>query len=393
MSILTEAQAMKNTLVEYRRCIHQHAETESNLPVTRAFVMEKLTEMGYEPKEIGGGITAIAGGKKPGKTFLIRGDMDALPIAEENDLEYKSQTGNMHACGHDIHTASMLGAAKLLKLHEDEIEGSVKLMFQPAEEVMEGAREMINAGILENPKVDAAMMIHVAPAVPMPAGTTVFVGTGSYAASDWFKITVQGKGAHGAAAFEGVDPINVLAHIHTALQAINAREVAAKEILSLTVGEIHSGSTSNVLPDTGYMSGTIRTLNEDVREFVRNRLKKISEGIAKTFRAEAKVEFPRGCPSMKVDDELEEKISGYTKEMLTDKMVIVETAGSGGMGSEDFALVAERVPSICVALAAGSPADGYTHPLHHPMIKFDENALPYGAAIYANAAIRFLKGK
>ncbi len=218
MAILDEAKALENVIVQHRRYIHEHAEMHLDLPVTSAYVSEKLTQMGYTPQRLGSsGIVAIAGGKKPGKVFLLRADMDALPIDEENDLPFKSNSGAMHACGHDMHTAMLLGAAKLLKDHEEELEGTVKLMFQPAEETLAGAQMMIENGVLENPKVDAAMMIHVMPAMPMPAGTVVFMDPkGSYAAADWFKVSVTGKGCHGAMPDMGIDPLNVLSHIHLA---------------------------------------------------------------------------------------------------------------------------------------------------------------------------------
>ncbi len=395
-NLLEEAKMLSDVIIKNRRYIHENAETHNNLPITTAYVKEKLNEMGYSPVEIcQSGVVALAGGKKPGKTILLRADMDALPIVEENDLEFKSKTQNMHACGHDMHTAMLLGAAQLLKNHEDEIEGTVKLVFQPAEETLWGAKAMIEAGVLENPKVDAAMMIHVAGGMPIPSGIVAIPGAGTVsAASDWFKIKVSGKGGHGAMPDLSVDPINVLAHIHIALQEINSREVAPAENLALTVGQIHGGNTSNVIPDDAFMSGTVRTYSNETREFVKNRLTEISEGIASTFRATVEVEYTKGCPCLIADEDLTKQIFEYSKEMMGEDKVIDMgklTSGKKIAGSEDFAFFSEHVPTASVSVGAGSPAEGYLFPHHHPKIIFNEDALTIGAAVYANTAINWLK--
>lgn len=193
--LLKEANLLQETIVSNRRYLHSHAETGFDLKNTLAFVKKELIDMGYEPIECGkAGLIALAGGKKEGKVFLIRGDMDALPIKEESDVEFSCQSGKMHACGHDMHTSMMLGAARLLKKHEDEIEGTVKLMFQPAEEIFEGSKDMIKAGVLENPKVDQALMIHVMAGMPFNAGTVIVPVPGIGApAADYFEIKVQEK--------------------------------------------------------------------------------------------------------------------------------------------------------------------------------------------------------
>lgn len=193
--ILKEAKDLKQELIETRRYLHSNPETGFELTKTLKFIETELINMGYEPIHCGkAGIIAIAGGKKQGKTFLIRGDMDALPIREETELEFASQNGCMHACGHDMHTAMMLGAAKLLKKHENEINGTIKLMFQPAEEIFEGSNDMIENGLLENPKVDAALMIHVMPSSPFKTGTVIVSSPGvSAPAADYFEIKAQGK--------------------------------------------------------------------------------------------------------------------------------------------------------------------------------------------------------
>lgn len=400
--LLQEAKSYENQLVQTRRYLHTHPETGFDLTETLAFVKKELIEMGYEPKECGkAGLTVLAGGKKPGKVFLIRGDMDALPMQEEADVDFPSTNGKMHACGHDMHTTMMLGAARLLKAHEDEIEGTIKLDFQPAEEIFEGSHDMIEAGLLKNPDVDAALMIHVMAGMPMPAGTVVVSDGGvSAPAADYFNILVRGKGCHGSMPNNGVDPVNVAAHIITALQEIHARELALVDEAVLTIGTIHGGTAANVIPDTVELSGSIRTYDENVRSFLKNRMTEISQGIAATFRAEAEVSFGSGCPTLVNDNDLSACAYQYVKELLgPSKSFTVgqlnAMSGSGKApktaGSEDFAYVTQEVPSIMLALAAGHPEKGYCYPQHHPKVKFDEEALPGGSAVYAYTAMRWLE--
>lgn len=371
--ILEEAKNIKQELINNRRYLHMNAETGFELRNTLKFVEEELTKMGYEPIYCGkAGIVATVGGKKNGKVFLIRSDMDALPIKEESNLDFASNNGCMHACGHDMHTAMMLGAAKILKKHEEEINGTVKLMFQSAEEIFEGSHDMIENGILENPKVDAALMIHVMSNTPFQAGTAVVSSPGvSAPAADYFEIKIQGSGCHGSMPNTGVDPINVAAHIIIALQEINARELAVTENAALTIGKLDSGNVANVIPDTAVMGGTIRTYNEETRKFVKTRITEISENVAKTFRANAEVIFGSGCPTLVNNKELSEDTFKYAKELLGKEMAFTveelnSMSGAGKLaksaGSEDFAYISQEVPSIMLALAAGQPEKGYRYP-------------------------------
>ncbi|HOV94631.1 MAG TPA: M20 family metallopeptidase [Spirochaetales bacterium] len=396
--ILQEAKSIQEIIVNHRHYLHRHAELGMDLPVTKAYVIEQLTKMGYEPKEIcPSGLVATVGKNKSGKTFLIRGDMDALPIKEESDLEFKSETNAMHACGHDTHTAMMLGAAQILKKHENEIEGLVKLMFQPGEEIVAGAKAMVAAGILENPKVDAAMMIHSMAGIPIPSGTLVFTGVNtSPSSADIFRIDVTGKGSHGAMANMGIDPLNVMAHIHTALQELNAREMPTTEMAILTIGQMHGGAAANVIPETAFMEGTVRTKKPEIRKQMLERLSAISENIATAFRAKAEVKILNGCPSVVVDQPLVKSTMAYAKEILGSEANVVYAddepkANALGGGSEDFAFVSEKVPSIMVMLCLGSPEEGYLYPQHHPKIRFDESKLYLGSAAYAGIAMRWLR--
>lgn len=400
--LLKEAESYKDLLVEDRRYLHTHPGTGFDIKDTVDYVRKQLEEMGYQPTNCGkAGLVALAGGKKPGKVFLIRGDMDALPMKEEAEVDFPSTNGNMHACGHDMHTAMMLGAARLLKAHEDEIEGTVKLMFQPAEEIFEGSHDMIETGVLKNPDVDAALMIHVMAGLPVPAGTVISCDGGvSAPAADYFDIKVQGKGCHGSMPNNGVDPITAAAHIITGLQEIQARELPLTDGAVLTIGTIQAGNASNVIPDTAYMGGTIRTYDEDIRAFLKERMTAMAEGIASSFRASATVSFGSGCPTLKNDMELAECTPHYVKELLGPAKAFTAgqlnaMSGPGkaqkSTGSEDFAYVSQEVPSIMFALAAGHPEDGYCYPQHHPKAKFDESVLPSGSAVYAYTALRWLE--
>ena len=399
--LLKEAEGFRDRIIENRRYLHRHAEVGFELTNTLAYVKKELEEMGYEPQECGrAGLVVLAGGKKPGKVFMIRGDMDALPFKEEADVDFASETCNMHACGHDMHTAMMLGAARLLKAHEDDIEGTVKLMFQPSEETFEGSHDMIQAGVLENPKVDGALMIHVMAGMPFTAGTVIVTDGGTSApGADYFTINVKGKGCHGSMPNAGVDPINIAAHIVTALQEINSRELALVDEAVLTIGKIAGGKAGNAIADTVEMVGTIRTYDEEVRVFVKRRLEEISSGIAAAFRGSASVEWGSGCPCLINDKEVSKSVAKYMQELLgpgrsftTGQLAAMsEGKANKSAGSEDFAYISQEVPSVMIALAAGEPAKGYKYPQHHPMVKFDEAALASGSAVYAYAATRWLE--
>lgn len=394
--ILKEASAMQEELVAHRRWLHSHAEVAFDLKETKEYVRKQLHEMGYEPRDCGkAGLIATAGGKKPGKTFLLRADMDALPIPEESGVEFASTNGAMHACGHDMHTTMLLGAAKLLKAHEREISGTVKLMFQPAEEVFEGAKDMIEHGVLEDPKPDAALMIHVTAATPLPTGTVIVCAPGvSAPAADYFTIKVQGKGCHGSAPQNGVDALTAAAHILIALQEIHARELAASEEAVLTVGTINGGTASNVIADCAELGGTIRTYDEKTRTYLKERMTDISVAIAKAYRATASVEFGSGCPTLVNDGDLAAKTRAHLADALGSKTVLSAADFGGTMrggGSEDFAYVSQQVPSLMLALAAGQPENGYPYPQHHPKVKFDEAALSTGTAAFVCAAMGWLE--
>ncbi len=395
-TLFNEAQALESTLVADRRALHARAEVAFDLKETYDYVWNKLIEIGLEPKSCGRrGITCTLG--NPGKVFLLRADMDGLPIQEETGLPFACEKGSMHACGHDMHTAMLLNAARLLKAHERELKGTVKLMFQPAEEPIEGSRDMIDAGVLENPRVDAAMMFHVMTNQPIPAGTVIISAPGvSAPAAGMFRIDIQGKGAHGAMPNTGIDPIHVAAHIVLGLEEINAREIGINESAALTLGMISSGANANVIPDTAIIRGNFRAYDDEVFQRIQRRIGEISEGTAATFRAKAKMTMAGSCPTLLNDTGMSAQVQGYVEELLGPGKVfgaaqIAGSAVSRSTGSEDFAAISHEVPSLMLALAAGEPKNGHCFPLHNPKTSFDEAALVPGSACYAWIAMRWLE--
>lgn len=395
--LLESAKELETQLRTWRRTLHRHPEVGFDLPETKALVKKALTEMGYTPQDCGKcGVLALAGGKRPGKTILLRGDMDALPIQEESGEEFASEVpGKMHGCGHDMHTAMMLGAAKLLKEHEDEIEGTIKLEFQPAEEIFQGSLDMLKNGLLENPKVDAAVMFHVLAGMPLPVGTVLVPGGGiTMASCEQYHITVHGKGGHGSMPNACIDPITAAAHIHIALQEINSRELDPAKFGVFTTGRFEAGKASNVIPDSADMWGTIRTVDPEgaVSEQIHQRMTEIAQGVAAAYRCTADVEFSDHCPCMVVDTPLAKNALTYMTELLgrgaMDMTVL--TGGKPGGGSEDFAFVSHEVPTVSMFLSAGNAKEGYVYGQHHPKVRFDDSVLYEGSAAYVYMALRWL---
>ena len=385
INILEEVQKNHNTVVGWRRQLHQIPELGIELPQTVAFVAAKLTEMGITPEiyEDCSCVTATIG--KGGKCILLRGDMDALPVKEESGLEFASTTNLSHACGHDFHAASLLGAAKILKDHEAELPGTVKLIFQSGEEVFKGAAAAVRCGVMENPKVDAAFATHVFAALPL---NTVCYGKYPMASVYGFKIRVQGKGTHGSSPETGVDPLTVGANILLSLQEIIAREIPAAQEVALTIGHFEGGSAANVIPDSAILEGTLRAFKPEMREYVISRITEIAESIAKTYRASVTVEELSSCPAVAIDDGMMELALNAVKE-LDNGMACVN--GLHAMGSEDFAVYSEMVPSMIVALGAGVPDKSRWVGQHNPKIIFNEDILENEVALYVKVALDWLE--
>lgn len=384
---LEQAKRLEDFMVSSRRYLHQHAELGCDLPKTASFVKEKLKEIGLEPKEIcQSGILAEIKGARPGKTILLRADMDALPMEEESGLSFHTRTNAAHTCGHDLHTSMLLGAAKILYDNRDTLCGTVKLMFQPGEEVGIGARNMIDAGILENPRVDAAFGMHVmfgwkAPAFAYGSGfTTSFL--------DEFEITIKGVGCHGAMPHLGIDPINVGFHIYTAYQALVAREMPPKETASLTIGRFTSGTRSNVMPDRAVMEGTMRTYDRALRERMLKRLEEVAKHCGEMFHADVTFRWLSNIPAIESNPELSEEFAGCIREYVGD---FIKSSACTMTFSDDFGFVAEKVPSSFFMV--GCKVDGCEVQHHNPKVLFDESVLVYGAAAYAGCAHGWLLQK
>lgn len=383
MDFLKRAQELKDTILADRRHLHKNPEVGMDLPETTAYVIKRLNDMGIEATEIcKSGVVGTIKGKKPGKTYLLRADMDALPMPEDNNLPYKSTKANLaHNCGHDMHTAMLLGAAQMLKENEDELEGTVKLMFQPAEETFEGSKAMIQAGVLEG--VDVASAMHVMLDWPAPS---YGCGSGYMTSScDGFKITVKGNGCHGAMPELGTDPINAAVMIYQQFQELMAREKGSKDVACLTCGQFSAGSTPNIIPAEAVIQGTLRTYSQTLREKLVKRMHEICKGVAIVTGAEVHYEVLSDVPSCYTNPEVLAELRGYVDEMgLTcgcDSYMVTP--------SDDVAFISENVPTAYFML--GAKVEGNPFPHHNPKVLFDEKCMPYGAAMHAQCAFNWLK--
>ena len=388
MDFYKRACELNDDTVANRRHLHENAEVGLDLPQTIEFVKSKLEEYGLDPVPCGKGLTCTLG--KGGKCILLRADMDALPMAEESGESFACKSGKAaHACGHDFHASMLLTAARMLKEAEGELKGTVKFMFQPAEEIFKGSKNMIEAGILDNPKVDVALGYHVAPG-QMPVGIFMYNDSGTMMYSvDGFRIEVEGKGSHGAYPQNSIDPINVLVHIYDALEAVLAREVDPTKACVMTIGQIHAGTANNIIPNDGYMEGSIRTNDADSREILVRRMKEVSSKIAESFGAKAKVEMLSEVPPLICDPEFTKTIVGYMTDMNIEGMT--PYPGISASASEDFAVVAQKVPAAFMYLSAGYTDERGQYPAHNPKVQFNEGVCPIGAACLANCAVRWLE--
>ena len=388
MNYYERALELKDETIANRRHIHKNAETGLDLPKTKAYVMEKLTEYGLEPKDCGYGVTATLG--KGGKVLLLRADMDALPMPEESGEEFACPTGKeAHTCGHDFHAAMLLTAAKMLKEKEDTLEGTIKFMFQPAEETFEGSKNMIENGILENPPVDAALAYHVSPG-KMPIGLFMYNDKDTMMYSvDGFKITIHGKGSHGAYPHVGVDPINIGVHIHLALQELIARESDPTHSCVLTIGQFAGGTAANIIPETAVLQGTIRTNKPEARELLVRIMKEVAEKTAAVYNGTVDIEMISEVPPLICNPKLTDEVVGYMQELGIPGLT--PYPGISASASEDFAVIAEKVPSTFMYLSAGYLDERGQYPAHHPKAQFNEDVCPIGAACLAHCASQWLK--
>ncbi|MBQ1270517.1 MAG: amidohydrolase [Clostridia bacterium] len=387
---LAEAQAMFPQLQKDQQAIHQFGGVGYDLRESADYILAELKAMGVEAKEIiDCGIVATIG-KGNGKTVLIRADFDALPQEEQTGLPYAATNGSCHSCGHDHHASMLLGTARMLKAHEDEIEGTVKLMFQPDEESVTGCAAMIKAGVLENPKVDVSFATHIEAGTDRDEVGKVIWSTGvTYSSSDRFEVTFKGEGGHGAQPHVTKDPITAMCQAVTSAQHIISMEVPAKERAVITFGQIHSGTVFNIIPSEAHVSGTIRTYSSEVRELCTRRFKEIMEGTAKMMNCETKVEYQNSVDCVVNNRELAIEMKPWVQEICGDNYFTSDEPLS--FGSEDYCWIANAVPSVIMTLGAGTPANGYNYTAHNPHIHFDPNCMPYGVATFVNLAINWLK--
>jgi amidohydrolase len=367
-------------LRDVRRRLHVAAETGFGLDKTRNTIKALLEQGGISVLEQAGGlVTDINKGKR---CVLLRADMDALPVQDGKDVPYKSQSkGACHACGHDAHMAMLYGGALLLR--EEVLDGSVRLMFQPAEEVPPGgAMGMIDAGVLDG--VEMAFALHVAPWLPF--GTVGIKEGMAMAAADNFKITVRGRGGHGAMPHEGVDAVLAASHVMVGLQALVSRMTDPLEPVVVTVGKVNGGTACNVIADCVVLEGTVRTLSGDLRDKMPGLIERTAKGICEAYGAECEVAYMLGYPVLKNTNEGLEVAVEAARQVVGDKIAMMERPLMGG---EDFAYVLEKVPGAFLFLGTGD--DTYHHPLHHPCFDFNEEILPVGAELFRELAKVALK--
>ncbi len=397
-----------------RRYLHMHPELSLHEMNTAHFVAENLREAGIPfrtgvggdgrpfyvdadalkvagietlPTTGGTGIIATIEGARPGKCVILRGDMDALAMQEETGVDYASLTPNvMHSCGHDVHTAVILNTARVLWARRSEFAGTVKLMFQPGEEGFGGARAMIEDGLLENPKVDAAFALHVDPQVP--AGQIAFTPGIANAYSDRIFIRVHGKGGHAARPHAAVDSTLVAAHILIALQSLISRETDPTESAVITIGTLQAGvGAANVIPEFATLFGTVRTLNLTVRDHIRRRIPEVASHIAQAMGATAETAYLTGYPAMVNTPEMCELIRTAATPIIGAENIHQKPLGLGG---EDFSFVLEKVPGAMMRLGTGNVGRGLTYGVHHPKFDVDEEALPLGVALMTAIAMEYL---
>ena len=374
--IYKEIDNIYNEVVSIRRYLHENPEVGFEVPNTIKYIKEKLIEFGINPMSCGTGIIAYIGFGD--KTILFRSDIDALEMKEDTSLEFKSKNNCMHACGHDLHCAILLGVSKILKKYEDKLTKKVKLMFQPAEEILSGAKEMISYGVLDD--VVEAYTIHVLSASSYETGTIILPKIEvSAPSSDFFEIILKGKKTHGAMPEKGCDVIIPASHVVLALDSLQSKEKSISEEALITISSINAGKTYNVISDKVTIKGSMRTFNEEIRNKFKTRIKEIVDGINKSFRCDGKVDYVSGCPTLINSPELFEKVCNILNKKYQKNIIVNNSEKSSG--SEDFSYISKEVPALLIALSAGSVSSGYKYPLHNPKVVFDEEALKHGMEI------------
>lgn len=376
--LLERAKELQPELVENRRWLHSHAEVGFELTETCAFVEEKLRELGYEPRRMSKAGVVATLGKPGGKTILLRADMDALPMKEESGLAFAAKGDAAHTCGHDLHTAMLLGAAKILSSVKDELCGTVKLIFQPAEELASGAKCIVEQGVLDG--VDAAFGQHIFSR--RPAGSLSLSEGTLHPAADYFKLTVTGKASHGALPDEGIDATVAASAIVLALQTISSREFSPLDPIVVTVGTLHSGARFNIISGEAVLEGTVRIFNKDIHPHMPEIMERIAKQTAAAYRCTAELDY-----QFKTEILVNEPHMTAIARAAAEKLVPPEKIFpfQRNMGGEDFAEYTSHIPCAFVALGGGGDA-----PQHSDMFCIDESAMETGSALYAQVAVDYL---
>ncbi|HKC62109.1 MAG TPA: amidohydrolase, partial [Pyrinomonadaceae bacterium] len=392
--IAQAAESLRSQLVAQRRDFHMHPELSNREERTSRVVAERLRAIGLEDIKTGVGrygVTALLKGTKPGPVVAVRADMDALPIQEVNDVPYKSLVPNVkHACGHDAHTTIELGVAEILSHMRDEIHGTIKFIFQPAEEGPPlgeegGAPLMIKEGALENPRPSAIFGLHVMPVVEV--GQIAYNSGPAMASSDHFVITIHGKKVHGAYPHDGIDAVVVAAECVTALQTIRSRRIDTTEPLVITIGSIQGGNRFNIIADEVKLEGTVRTLNEDVRKKAQTMMRETLDGITKAYGASFEMNYVEGAAVTYNEPSLVEETLPTIRRIVGEKNVV---SPKPQMGAEDFSYFQRVVPGFYYFLGVGNRAKGITAQIHTPEFDLDEDSLVIGVKVMSNVLLDYL---
>jgi len=383
-----EASSLRQQLVSWRRDFHRHPELALEEHRSAGIIAEELSRLGFHV-ETGLAETGVVGlleGDEPGPVVMARFDMDALPIEEANQTDYVSENnGVMHACGHDGHMAIGLGVATILAGHRERLAGSVKLVFQPAEEGGGGAKRMLEEGVLENPRPDVALITHLWNEQPL--GMACVTAGPVMAAAERWSCEVRGQGGHGALPHQAVDPILAASQIVTSLQSVVSRNVSPIDTAVVTVGSFHGGEAFNVIPDSVDLTGTIRTFDSDVRDKVLKRVRQIVEGIASAHDASADLHMERLTPAVVNDPEVVEVVRQGAEAVLGEENVL---SGERTMGSEDAAYFTEQIPGCYFFIGSANAERGLDASHHNPHFDFDEDALPIGVAVMTTSILHYL---
>jgi amidohydrolase len=391
-SIRPEIQALQSDLVAWRRQLHQNPELGFREHLTAAFVHKQLKRWGIDhATEVAGtGIVATIAGAAPGPVLAIRADMDALPILEANEVSYRSKhDGVMHACGHDGHTAIALATAYYLSQHPSTFQGTVKVIFQPAEEGPGGAAPMIAEGVLCNPDVDAIIGLHLWNNLPL--GTVGVCSGPLMAAVELFDCEIQGKGGHGAIPQQTIDSIVVASQVVTALQTIVARNVNPLDAAVVTVGSFHAGRTHNVIADTAQLSGTVRYFNPDLAASIPQRVEQIIAGVCQSHGASYKLDYRKLYPAVINDGAIAALVRSVAETVVDSPAGVVSDCQT--MGGEDMSYFLQQVPGCYFFLGSANAALGLAYPHHHPRFDFDETALGMGVELFVRCVEKFCRNQ